>query len=159
MDTKTQQRSATGCQLIADVVHSFGEVRLKVTGSSMIPAIWPGDVVVVSQFDVAELQAGQIVLFKREERLLAHRIVSIHGNSFITRGDTLCNYDPPVGKSQIVGRVVSIVGNGRCVHLSRSKCQRVFSEILRRSNFCMRMTLHLRQGFWRAANREMRWAS
>jgi hypothetical protein len=39
--------------------------------------------------------------------------------------------------------VVALVRNGHCVHLSQSPWQRVSSAILRRSDFCMRMTLRL----------------
>ena len=52
MDVEFQQRPALGCELVAEVVRSFGEVRLKVTGGSMLPAIWPGDVITVRRRDL-----------------------------------------------------------------------------------------------------------
>ena len=33
--------------LAAEVLRQFGEVRLKVTGASMLPSVWPGDVLTV----------------------------------------------------------------------------------------------------------------
>lgn len=34
-----------GCELVADVARRFGEVRLRLTGASMMPAVRPGDVI------------------------------------------------------------------------------------------------------------------
>ena len=34
---------AVKCELAAEVLRSSGELRLRVTGSSMLPAVWPGD--------------------------------------------------------------------------------------------------------------------
>jgi signal peptidase I len=162
MNMEMSARSATGCRLVADMVRSFGKVRVKVTGSSMIPAIWPGDVVVVQRCEAAELQVGQVILYTRAGELVAHRIAAICGDSVITRGDTLSSNDPLVGKSEIVGEVLYLVRDGRRVQLNQSS---MFSEVLRRSDFCMRMTLHLHYGLWRlcqglrrAADREVRWA-
>src|SRR6266478_1168478 len=36
------------CDLAADVIRRFGVLRLRVNGFSMLPSIWPGDVVSVS---------------------------------------------------------------------------------------------------------------
>ena len=44
-----QQCTALQCELVADVARAFGEVRLRVTGASMLPAIWPGDILVTVQ--------------------------------------------------------------------------------------------------------------
>ena len=33
--------------LDAQVIRQFGELRLKVTGASMLPSVWPGDVLTV----------------------------------------------------------------------------------------------------------------
>jgi len=38
---------ALKCDLAADVIRGFGTLRLRVNGFSMLPSIWPGDVVCV----------------------------------------------------------------------------------------------------------------
>jgi len=124
------------------MVRNFGEVRLKVTGASMIPAIWPGDVITVHSCDMGDLQPGEIVLYRREGTLVAHRIAWIRGDLLSTRGDALQHDDLPIGESEIVGKVC-LVRNGRCINPSQSSWQRAGSSILRRSDFCMRMTLRL----------------
>lgn len=158
MDVGSQQRSALGRELVADVARSFGEVRLKVTGASMIPAVWPGDVIAVRRRAMAELHPGQIVLYRREGKLVAHRITCIRGDLLTTRGDSLQSDDPPIRESHLVGQVVCLVRNGRRVHLNQSWWQRVSSSILRRSDFCMRMTLRLGRRLRRFGSGEMSWA-
>jgi signal peptidase I len=143
MDQKLEQRSVIGCELVADVARSFGEVRLRVTGASMLPAVWPGDVIIVRDCDSADLQPGNIVLYKQQDKLVAHRITRLCGNLLITRGDSLRHDDPPVKKANILGQVVRLVRNGRVVNPSQSLRLPVGSRILQRSDFCKRMALHL----------------
>src|SRR5271157_314954 len=120
MEMEPQPRSVLACELVADLVHNFGEAHLKVTGASMIPAIWPGDVITVRRREMAELQPGQIVLYRREGVLVAHRIRCVRGDLLTTRGDSLECDDPPITESDIVGQVVYLVRNGRRVHLKQS---------------------------------------
>jgi hypothetical protein len=110
----------------------------------MIPAIWPGDVVAVRRSELGELRLGQIVLYRQERGLVAHRIVHIHGDLLTTRGDTLQSDDPPVKASDLVGQVVSLIRKGQRVNLRRSWWQRISAFILRHSDLCLRMTLRLR---------------
>jgi signal peptidase I len=71
------QEAKLGCELAEEVVRSFGRLRLRVVGASMLPAVWPGDLLSVRSDDAAEVQPGDIVVFRREERLVAHRVVEI----------------------------------------------------------------------------------
>jgi signal peptidase I len=143
MDLQIEKRSASGCELVAEVAHRFGEVRLSVTGASMMPVIWPGDVLTVRRCGEAELQPGQIVLYRREGKLVAHRITRIHDNLLTTRGDSVSHDDSPVRKSEIVGQVISLLRRGRCVALELSFWRRAGCCILQRSDFCLRAMLLL----------------
>ncbi|HEV2381834.1 MAG TPA: S24/S26 family peptidase [Terriglobia bacterium] len=62
-------------ELAVEVLRSFGEAQLPVTGASMLPALWPGDVIRVRRGDVTEVRPGEIVLFLRDGRIVAHRVV------------------------------------------------------------------------------------
>ena len=44
--------SVLGCDLAAEVADAFGRVRLRVSGTSMVPAIRPGDMVSVERASV-----------------------------------------------------------------------------------------------------------
>ena len=155
---KFEQRSTSGCELVAEVARRFGEVRLRVTGTSMLPTIWPGDVLCVRYCAIQNLQRGQILLFHRKQKLVAHRITHIHRDSVITRGDSVHHDDLPVSESEIVGQVVSVVRRGRPVSQCLSLPQRIASAILRHSDLCVRATL-LMAGYSRQArNEEISWA-
>lgn len=147
------QHSKLGCELVTDVARSFGEVCLRVTGASMIPSIWPGDLITV-RYNTAELQPGQIVLYSRQGELVAHRIICVQGDLLSTRGDSLPSDDPPIHVPDVVGQVISVARNGHRVHLNQSSWRRAGSSIVRRSDFCLRMALRLHNRL-----RRMAWAS
>jgi signal peptidase I len=158
MELELQPRLVLACELVADVVGNFGKVRLRVTGSSMIPAIWPGDVIMVRRCEITNLQSGQIVLYRQDGRLRAHRIVSVQDNILTTRGDALLHDDPPITASDIVGEVVCIAQHGRRLSTRQSFRERAGSYVLRRSGLCLRMTLRVGMRLRRRANREYSWA-
>ena len=145
MTGEADRRIALGCELAADVAREYGEVRLKVTGCSMIPAVWPGDVIVAQRREMSELHPGQIVLCRRDGELVAHRVTRILSDHLITRGDSLPGDDQPTMEPDLLGQVVSIVRNGRTVDLRQSAVQRLGSAVVRRSKFWLRVTLRLRQ--------------
>ena len=155
MDHAAQCRSAVACRLVADVARGFGEVRLGVTGASMIPAIWPGDVILVHHRNPGELQSGKIILYVRGENLVAHRITSIRDARLITRGDSLSHDDPSIGESDILGEVVCLLRNGRYISPRQTFLQRGVSALLRRSGFCKRMALRAGLRVLRIAPKEM----
>ena len=153
------QRAALQCELAADVARAFGKVRLRVTGASMLPAVWPGDVLVVERQDSARLQPGQIVLCLREGELMAHRMIRRTGDCLVTSGDSLLHSDPPVRASEVVGQVTCILRNDRRISPEQTFWQRAASFILRRSDFITRMTLRLGRLLGRLRPTEMLWAS
>ena len=141
MDAEADLRDAVKRNLVADVARSFGQVRLQVTGCSMLPAVWPGDILTVSRCSGAELCAGQIVLCFRDGALVAHRLVRKSGSQFITRGDSLYNFDRPFREDEILGRVVTIVRDGRQVDPKPAWWHGAVRFILRRSELCVRLLL------------------
>ena len=145
MDSHTDLRDATKRCLVADVARSFGQVRLKVTGTSMLPAVLPGDILTVIRRDAADLLPGQIVLCFRNQELVAHRLTGRLGDRFITRGDSLCYYDKPFREDEILGQVVSILRDGRQVDPSPAWWHGAGRWILRRSQLSARVLLGLKR--------------
>ncbi len=145
MEGQAELRDAVKRNLVADVARSFGQVRLKVTGTSMLPAVFPGDVLTVSRCSGAELCAGQIILCFRDGALVAHRLVRKNGSQFITRGDSLYNFDRPFQEDEILGRVVTIVRDGRQVNSKLAWWHGLVCFILRRSQWFMRQLFRLKK--------------
>lgn len=129
-------REIPACELAEEVVRVFGGVRLRVYGTSMIPAIHPGDLISIECAEPEQISPGEIVLCARDSRFFVHRVVakSCDGGEsvLITRGDRLLHDDPPFTKSQFIGRVRSIGDgpDGASVYARRTIFQRTFSRIL-----------------------------
>jgi hypothetical protein len=64
-----------GCELAPEVPRSVGELRLRVTESSMLPAVWPGDAVTACRRSAAQVLPGDIILCARQGRPFAHQVV------------------------------------------------------------------------------------
>jgi len=126
------------CELVHDVARRTGEVRLKVAGASMLPTIWPGDLVTVQRCEFSELRLGQIILHGQREKLTLHRIARIDDGRLITRGDSLPLYDPPVMPSEVLGQVVSISRGGQSIKPEQRVWHRAVASTLRRSRFLRR---------------------
>jgi hypothetical protein len=149
MDVQTDLRDSVKRNLVADVVRSFGRVRLEVTGISMLPSVWPGDIVTVSRCNTEDLAPGQIVVCSRDqEPLVVHRLARKIGNRLITRGDSLCHYDPPYLEDEVLGQVVSILRDGRSVEPFPTWWHGVACWILRRSQLSVRVLLRLKKLAW-----------
>jgi signal peptidase I len=145
MDVEADLRDAVKRNLVADVARCFGQVRLQVTGTSMVPAVWPGDILTVSRCGSVELERGQIVLCFRDRSLVAHRVVRKAGNRIITRGDSLYNFDRPFREEEILGRVVTIVRDGRQVDPYPAWWHGLVCFILRRSQWFVRLLFRLKK--------------
>ena len=135
---------SAGCDLVAEVVCATGSAKLKVTGLSMLPAIWPGDVLTISRTSPKLLEPDQIVLYRRNGKLTAHRVVQVANDHFLTRGDCVPSLDPPVPFTAIVGQVIVVCRNGRAAKLQPSPWQRTAAWLLRHSELSIRLLLHFR---------------
>jgi hypothetical protein len=148
-------------ELAVEVARRFGRLRLRVTGTSMMPAIQPGDVLCVTRVEPGDASPGEIVLFARGGRLFAHRIVGRDGEGgdqhLITRGDCLLENDPPVLQSELLGRVTGLE-RGR--HPARSRPllkrpNRVLVRCLRSSDRATALFLRLTM-LWRTLSLDWR---
>jgi hypothetical protein len=145
MNSAPAVEDAAKRELAAEAIRQFGEVRLRVTGTSMLPAVWPGDVITVRRQSGAELPLGQIVLCYRNQAFSAHRLIGKCDDGLITRGDSLGYNDPPFREVEVLGAVISILRGGRSVRLSSAWWHRAVSSMVRRSELCTRVLLRLKR--------------
>jgi signal peptidase I len=115
-------------------------VRFRAGGGSMRPAICDGDAITVKPVAVASLTPGRVVVYRRDDRLFAHRIVETGCNrggddQVVLRGDAVGVCDAPVTRSQIIGEVVS-VSPGRRV-LVEHRLVRQIGRGLRRASMML----------------------
>ena len=138
---------ALKCELAGKVLRSSGTLRLRVMGWSMLPVVRPGDTLVVESADTSAVAKGDIVLFGRDRRLFAHRVVSKRMKSgdsrVVTRGDAMPAPDPPLAHHELLGRVSFIVRNGRCIQPRRNLrfSERAVAAFVRSSEIAARVVV------------------
>lgn len=100
-----------------------GSIRLRVLGQSMLPAIWPGDILTIEKWAAAEIEPGDIALLRRNGRFIIHRIrdrqIGEGCLHFLTRGDSTTDNDPPFAEKALLGKVLTIERQGRATIPSR----------------------------------------
>ena len=147
MGTLADPRSEVNHSLAVEVLRRFGEARLRVTGSSMLPAVWPGDLVAVRRQGMGEIRRGHVVLFVRDGRFFAHRVVGKIRRQdrtlLVTRGDRLKENDPPVSPAELLGRVTGVIRGSRCLVPRITVWRRIGSWLLCRSELGTRLALRL----------------
>jgi signal peptidase I len=149
MNPREDAAATLASGLAGEVVRTFGGVRLRVFGTSMVPAIFPGDLISVQRAVMSEISTGDIVLYEREGRMFAHRAVgcmqSPEGSQLIARGDRLRHNDPPVSSRELLGKVISIArGNSQKRPAScLSGWERMIAYLLRNSDRATYLYLRL----------------
>jgi len=111
-DTWSGHREA----LAVDSLHLSGQLRMQVRGESMLPTLWPGDVVSVLREPLENIHKGDLVLAIREGRLFLHRFVARTADGgFIARGDSVSQPDLPYRSNALLGKVITVNRGGSAV--------------------------------------------
>jgi len=131
------------CELAAQVLRSQETLHLPATGSSMLPTIWPGDSLIIEPLSGDTVELGEVVLFTRNGRFVAHRVVEKIAGKIHTQGDAASRPDAPLTLGDLMGKVSMIVRNGRLIQLRgrQHASGRPLSALLQRSDFAARMVL------------------
>ena len=140
---------ATKRELTFSVLRTHGHCRLQVAGSSMLPALWPGDTVLIESGKMSNLQVGDVVLFERLGGTFLHRIVrrSSGGTTLVTRGDSMPQDDAPIEASTPLGVLAAVRrGDGWSTATRPSRTDRALGALLSRSSFLVRLVLLFRSG-------------
>lgn len=115
----------------------------------MLPTLWPGDMLVIEAADSSTVCSGDIVLFVRRQRFVAHRVIkkSSPSHSIKTRGDAMRQTDAPVSSRELLGRVVSIERNGKSISASRelSAASRSVAALVRHAPGAARVAVAMRE--------------
>jgi hypothetical protein len=99
--------------LFIQLLRETGRARIRVFGISMLPTILPGDVIEVER---GSANPGDIVVFVREGRLCAHRLLGYVNSEAITQGDGNPCVDSPFPFESILGRVTCLERNGMVIN-------------------------------------------
>jgi signal peptidase I len=122
--------------LAAEMLRCRASVRLKALGTSMLPSLWPGDLLTIQGIAHDKVAPGDIVLVARDNRFFVHRLMEkrlVQDCIFwITKGDAMPQNDPPAATSELLGRVAGVRRGNRSFVPSRrvSVFQRVLARML-----------------------------
>ena len=108
------QRFDAAAKQLARGNHS---VDIPITGTSMGANLPKGTVVRVALTDAASCNAGDIVVFRLLQRVVAHRLIHRTDSYLLTRGDARFSPDPPIPNDRVLGRVTGIVASGALLPL------------------------------------------
>ena len=100
--------------LFAEALHRFGALTFRASGYSMLPSIGSGQLLKVTVASAEHIQVGDVILYRRDGRLVAHRLVRIARDAgdwlLVARGDAHWACDAPITAAQLLGRVAGIPG-------------------------------------------------
>src|SRR5271166_3481563 len=156
---------AVQCELAVEFLRRSQNLRLRATGRSMVPTIWPGDTLVIEPLRGNGVMPGEIVLFSRNGRFVAHRVIaesSASGKQQIrTQGDAVSVPDAPVACTDLIGKVLCVVRDGKAIEVSRNRSttERAVSTLVGRSNIAARVVVGvhgMRRGLQPKASPEVR---
>ena len=100
-------------ELATSLLGSGWMLRLRVSGTSMKPFLRSGSLLRIAPLlpSLAPPVLGDIVLLQSASgRLVAHRVIELRGDMYGTKGDSSGEADPPVGRGQILGKVLGMEG-------------------------------------------------
>jgi len=118
--------------LAIEALRRSGFLRLQVSGASMLPSLWPGDVCQIASCLLNDVARGEIVLAARDGRLFLHRLADrMEGGRFLLRGDSLPGPDPIYSREAFLGRLVSVARDGQAIAIPAplSFWQRVLGQV------------------------------
>ncbi len=95
-------------------------LRCRVSGRSMYPFIKSGAIILVEPMTLARLKIGDIIFFRRPwGTYVAHRLIKKNGSGMLlTKGDSHYYYDALVNMEEVLGRVIQIEIDGKCMKLT-----------------------------------------
>jgi hypothetical protein len=108
MPVITVAREDYKLELATEVLRSGVAIRLQALGTSMLPSVWPGDVLSIEHALGKDMVPGDIVLVARDGRFFVHRLIEKDEPHWITRGDSLPQNDEAVTEDQLLGKVAVI---------------------------------------------------
>ena len=97
-------------------------VELRMSGSTMSPAIEDGDIITLEPVTEEPIKQGDIVLYQsRMDTAVIHRIIRLERSAsercIVTRGDAASHNDSPVPLHRILGRVKRVERAGERIKM------------------------------------------
>jgi len=104
--------SPTARQLLEEALSNGHRVPFRLTGTSMLPLVWPGETIFLEKAKPEFLREGELIVFETTEALTAHRILRKKRKAgsywFQPAGQEARIPDPWIRFSDVVGYAIEI---------------------------------------------------
>jgi signal peptidase I len=91
----------------------FGVQPFLVSGVSMRPTLYAGDIVIIKTVEPEEVAVGDVILYQLSQGKVLHRVIEIQEENgqiqYITQGDGLSVIDDPVSETQLQGKMIASI--------------------------------------------------
>ncbi len=123
-------------ELARAILKSGRPVRFRVSGSSMLPSLRDGDVILVGS-PGRPYQRGDVAAFVTGPGgpLLVHRLHAADGGVYRFKGDNASRFDPPVAGEGVIGLVLKAERGGRSVRFGGRGGRRLMAALSRAGAF------------------------
>ena len=101
------------------------KIQFNVTSNSMQPIVQIGDLIIAEVVKAGIIQAGDIIVIRRMDDFLTHRVISITKDGWLTKGDNNVKMDPIVKTENLIGLVKEIHKNNQRIVLESTRMGRV----------------------------------
>jgi len=123
--TENSQADLTTLDFLRLAAYQFSqdsELRVKIAGKSMCPAIEESDSILIRSVAGQQLAVGDVVLYASlSDTAVIHRIVRIEKGMVTTRGDSCTIDDTPVSINRVLGKVVDVERDGNPVPVNKPR--------------------------------------
>ncbi len=89
--------------IVSEFIEGPDDIHLQGHSTSMLPSIRPGELIKITKG--GDPRSGDVVVFRRGESFIAHRLVWKKNFVAVTKGDNNAYCDPPISLFDIVGIV------------------------------------------------------
>ena len=123
--TENSQADLTTLDFLRLASYQFSqesELRVRMAGKSMCPAIEENDFVSIDPVAKEQLTVGDVVLYASlSDTAVIHRISRIDKGLIVTKGDSCTIEDTPVPIDRVLGKVVNIERDGISVSVNQPR--------------------------------------
>ncbi len=117
--------------VIKEQLESGGNVKLPITGTSMLPLLVQGrDFVVLTICEKAKI--NDIIFYRRDNgQFVLHRIIDIDESGYVLCGDNQWVKEYGIKDHNIIGVVTEIHRNGKAIHIDDKKYIKYYKRWLK----------------------------
>jgi len=112
-------------------LNKIGFIEHCVKGSSMMPFIRSGSLVIIEKF--SDLKKGDCALFEQEGKLILHRVKKVKENGYVFIGDNSYKSDGFILKEKVYGKLSAIYSKNKTIECNGKKFK-VLSSLY---NYCL----------------------